>query len=379
MPSGYTGNDSTSPHATHAGGGTNYSYGCVECHYTGIGAEHNNTPKTFQSVFIDTTNSIGDKAGHKNSSADYNATSQSCSNVYCHSNGAPRGSAYVTKAPVWPGNKGTIVNQPNECTSCHEYGSTLTTNAHSRHVVDAGKACSTCHSATVDASGKIIDRSKHANSVKDVAIISQALPGVVVNATYNSTNATCTNSCHRNIARVNGFMVYTTPLIKATWDDSRHGSAAYCGSCHAASPATLAHPVHLVSASGPKLGTACTQCHPSTATSGGTSHVNGTVSVITQTTACAPCHTSPANATWTLASSVTCESCHVTGQSIVPNPGFKSYSAPVKDKFTVSGHGQAGTNYDVSRQCTACHSNNEADAHIGGGPTAKRLTLKVGS
>ena len=376
-PTGYTGNDGTSPHISHAGTGSYYSYGCKECHYDGInGAAHNTTPNTFQSVFIDPLNTIGQMAGYPNKPADYNATAQSCGNVYCHSNGAPRGGIIAWKtSPTWAGKKGSIIGQPSECTSCHENGNTLNTNAHYRHVTDAGKNCNTCHSTVVDNSGRIIDRTKHANSVKDVAVLSPSLPGVAVSSSFSSVDATCTNACHQNITRdLSGNKVYAAPLRPAKWGDTVKG-AAYCGSCHAASPATLAHPVHLTSVSGPKLGTACTQCHPYTATGAGTTHVDGTVEVVAQTTACTPCHPVPASATWTLASSVTCESCHLVGKSVVPVAGFGTYTAPVKSLFTASGHGQATTNYNLSRPCTACHSNNETDPHIGGGPTAKRLTL----
>lgn len=367
-PKGYTGNDGTSPHISHAGSGSYYSYTCKECHYDGInGSVHNTTPNTYQSVFISPLGTVGQNAGYPNAPADYNPTTQSCNNVYCHSNGAPLGGVIAWKtSPTWPGKQGSIIGQPNECISCHEYGSTLVTNAHYRHVTDAGKACNNCHSSTVNASGGIIDRTKHANGVKDVNLLG--------GGSYNSATATCNNNCHQNITRdVNGNKVYTAPIRSAQWNDTVKG-AAYCGSCHAAQPTTLAHPDHLVSVSGPRLGNACAQCHPYTATGGGATHVDGTVEVITQTTACTPCHPNPASATWPLPSSVTCQSCHLDGRSVVPN-AFGTYTAPVKANFAVSGHGQATTNYNLSRQCTACHSSNSTDAHIGGGPTAKRLTL----
>ena len=376
MAPGYTGNDNTSPHISHAGKGSYYSFACKECHYDGVnGANHNTTPKSYQSVFVESYGTVGTAAGYPNTTADYNATTKTCSTVYCHSNGAPRGVAIDYKSPAWNGTKGSIIGQPNECISCHGYGSTLTTNAHNRHVTDAGKNCNTCHQATVNTTGTIIDRSKHANATKDVAVLSPSLPGVSVASSFNSSDATCTNACHQNISRdAGGNKVYGDPIRPAKWDDALTGEA-YCGSCHAAVPSTLAHPLHLTAVSGPKLGTAgCAQCHSMAPTGGGTTHVDGgDISVITQTTSCYPCHPAPASATWTNAASVTCQSCHVVTQSIVPHPGYKSYSAPLKDQFSVSGHGQAGTNYDLSRQCTACHSANAADGHLG--VTSKRLTL----
>jgi len=345
----YTVDESFTPHATHASTGY-YNYACKNCHYDGTKPGYHNTGTgTFTDVFVDTTGSVGDKPGlTKNVPADYNPTDRTCSNVYCHSNGNPRGGTIAWKTattPGWAFGKNTILTKDFECISCHESGNTLVTNAHYAHVTSIGLKCYVCHNATASASGGIADRTKHANGAKDVSFVIQpaGFKGLFT-ASFNSTDASCTNSCH-GIA---------TPV----WTDT----ADQCGTCHAVPATSGSHTLHFTGTTGPNLGTsqaACSSCH--TFAAGNGLHANGQIDV----TGCTPCH--PGSPVWTNAATVTCESCHTGIASVVG-----AFTAPLKNLNNTAGHGQYSS-ATLNVTCTSCH--NASANHIGAGPTEKRLLL----
>ncbi len=167
----YTLDESFTPHATHADKAY-YNYACKNCHYDGTKpGSHNTQPATFQSVFVDTAGSVGELAGLKNFTTHYNKSARTCSNVYCHSTGNPRGGTMAWKPgsiPPWAFGKNTILGKASVCTTCHESGATLVTNAHYKHVTTNAMTCSVCHAKTVNNATAITDRTKHANGVKDV-------------------------------------------------------------------------------------------------------------------------------------------------------------------------------------------------------------------
>jgi len=337
--------ETQTPHAVHADAAY-YKYSCKNCHYDGTKQGYHNTGTgTFTDVFIDTTGSVGDQAGLiKNVPGDYNPTTKTCSNVYCHSNGKPRGGTISWKSattPGWEFGRNKIVNTSSECITCHEYGNTLVTNAHYAHVTSIGLKCNICHSATAGANGGIADRTKHANGTKDVSFVTQpANFAGLFTASFNSTDASCTNSCHGI-----GTPVWTV-----------QGSAP-CGSCHAVPATTGSHTLHFTGTTGPNLGTsqaACSSCH--TFAAGNGLHANGQIDV----TGCTPCH--PGSAVWANPALVTCVSCHVGTASVVG-----SYTAPLKDLNATVGHGQ----YALANQCTACHD--ATSSHIGPAMTKRLL------
>jgi predicted CxxxxCH...CXXCH cytochrome family protein len=347
-PGGYTRNEANNPHATHAGKGLNYSFQCRECHYDGISGS-NHAQGSFQDVFVDTTGSIGEAVGRKNTTADYNTTSYTCSNVYCHSNGNPRGGTPVYTPVVWDNGKGSIVGTPGECSACHGFGATLTSNAHDRHVIDGGYNCDTCHNSTVDATNKISTTGLllHANGAKDVALKAGGV--------YTSSTATCTNNCHTNTGG-------TTPIRAAVWTDTVTG-AAYCGSCHASAPSSGAHNTHFSAVQGPNLGTnesICNTCHTYTGPLSAT-HPNG-LPISMKATPCAPCHPNTVPV-WTDPALNTCQSCHMGIASVV-----NGFTAPLKDNtlYNASTHAYS---------CGLCHDG--AAPHIGAGPDQKRLKSPV--
>lgn len=360
-PDGYAGtygtasgvDESKTPHARHAGGGSNYSFACVECHK---GNSH--ASGTFQDVFKDPTGIIAATAGI---SPSYNSGSRSCSSVYCHSDGGPRNSSQVavvtTKAiPGWVNGKGAITG----CGSCHD--AVPATNAHARHLAQ-GYACSVCHAATVAADGTIGDRTKHVNGVKDVFF---ATGSPAAGTVWNTATGGCSaGGCHSGGAP--GSQAVKSPV----WTDSTTGG---CGSCHPVSPAIASgsgtigsgsHRTHLASAYGPAayLGaslSACQTCHIYASAQPDPRHVNGMVDLVSGAgSACAGCHpgTIPA---WG-SGRIDCTVCHGATPSTLPN----GVAAPSKLNFAVTGHGSFGLS------CTGCHDPNSR--HITGtlGSTAR--------
>ncbi|KAF0220458.1 MAG: cytochrome C family [Geobacteraceae bacterium] len=334
---GYTALDETkSPHVSHAGGAP-YSYACDECHK---GSSHKTG--TFQDVFKDKTGTI---AG---TGASYNAAARSCSTVYCHSNGAPRGGAVVYKAVSWPNGKGKIVGVAGECAMCHE--AAPATNVHGKHL-SKGYGCVACHAATVSGNTTISDRTRHADGVKTVTF--NAADPMAAGTVWNGAAATCAaGRCH-------GDGRGGTPLTTPNWTNAATGA---CGTCHAAAPATNAHTAHYSAPHGPNLGTVypsvCQNCHTYTTDTAST-HVNGVVEVPTGAgSACAACHPGAIPA-WATTSRLACTSCHAATPSVIGG-----IAAPYKAYFAVSGHGQASATYNGSRQCESCHDANST--HISG-------------
>ena len=365
---GYTALDEAfTPHATHADAAY-YKYTCKNCHYDGTRADsHNTSPATFQSVFVDTAGSVGALAGYANVPANYNSVNRTCSVVYCHSNGAPRGGTISWKSATTPSwqyvknvsGRNSILGQPSECITCHESGSTLNTNAHYKHVTTSGIKCYVCHYATVTGTPSIKDRTKHANGAKDVLFISRPenFMGGEFSASFITGNATCTNSCHTNGLGV-------PPATPANWTVPATGA---CGTCHPAVATTTLHPFHFTGTTGPKLGASpdCASCHNYSAST----HANG-VADLKPGNSCAPCHPAAAGTPiWAISAKVTCESCH-TGTASVVASQFGTYTAPLKG---LSGHKQYSTATVNKVKCTSCH-NSSAD-HIGASPTEKRLTV----
>jgi predicted CxxxxCH...CXXCH cytochrome family protein len=213
-------NESTSAHIAHAGGSP-YSKQCVECHQ---GSSH--LTGTYTDVFI-AKGPILSK--FPTLTPTYAAATFICTNVYCHSNGAPRGGTLVTLVPpAWNTGRGQIVGTPAECNACHGSDpATLTTNAHKKHL-DYAFGCISCHSATVAnvAGSPVINNPvRHVNGDKDILFsgFTSANRGV-----WSTTAATCTTIyCHSTVqgAGGNGAPAFAAPI----WT----GGPLACGACHA--------------------------------------------------------------------------------------------------------------------------------------------------
>jgi len=329
---GYTGNEAVSAHLRHTGN----SYGCKECHYSGAPSDlHRNG--SFKDVFTPyTSGMIARKFG---ASPQYNPDN-TCSTVYCHSNGAVP-PVYQTP-PNWFG--GNITT----CDACHE--ASPTTNAHAKHIgAPNNYSCENCHAVTATGSTVIKDKTKHANGGKEVQFSSTALPFV---NTGNFASETCSAVyCHSD-----GAGTYATPV----WTNSSTGA---CGTCHATTTrATAAHEQHLsISvAYGPKLNNlpvaaACNSCHGPDYTA---NHINGSVQLVADTSCTASCHKNGlGTSTWTSGIRPTCESCHAGLLSVIDGK-----TAPDKGLFQTAGHGKnsSSTSVVMNYVCTSCHDSNAA-------------------
>lgn len=144
-----------------------------------------------------------------------------------------------------------------------------------------------------------------------------------------------------------------------------------CDACHGSTAiASGAHPAHLAAIYGTQMNSqgvpnACRNCHTYTNELGLT-HIDGAIQApIAGCTISCHRNTIPS---W-ISGRVSCESCHTGNLSVI-----NGFTAPFKAKFTVSGHGQTGANYNASRSCVSCHDGNSA--HISGNPgTNKRIAV----
>ncbi len=255
-------------HFQHADKST-YAKACVECHK---GNTHNTG--SFIDVFNKNSNNrliAGPILALYSSrlQPSYNSSSFTCTNVYCHSDGAPRfttaGAATTSIAlaiiPPWSGGRGTIAGQATECQFCHKMATTPTSR-HATHLA-GGYSCETCHTNTAggsttiktikDPSGNLY----HVNGLKDVAF-----SGIAANGQWVAATAQCSALyCHSNGRSA------TTPVNPATitWN----GNAVTCTSCHGDRVSTgntlsARHYAHLNYTSTGGRPLYCTNCHAAT-------------------------------------------------------------------------------------------------------------------
>ncbi|RME38162.1 MAG: CxxxxCH/CxxCH domain-containing protein, partial [Deltaproteobacteria bacterium] len=380
--SGVFKDESATPHAAHANGGAGYSFGCQNCHGDGSGqlgsADHD--AGTFQQVLdkgVGTLPALTTNNGTLTPT--YNtAGSGTCSAVYCHSNGDPRGGTIQTVSVTWAAGAGTIIGSATECQQCH--GNDVTTMGakgnsatHTKHL-NKGFSCNVCHkdtaaSATALAAGAT--NGTHVNGAKDVAFDDTYSLGFAAlgTGTYTSAAGTCAVYCHSNGKGTNA-----TP----DWDVATSGA---CGTCHQVNATgdtgaalTGAHAKHLFDANGPQLN--CSDCHGAGADTGShTGHVNGAIDAPSQAT-CDACHGATSGGTgydaepvWTDPASVSCETCHLGTLAVV-----KGKTAPAKDTFVTTGHGSvANFNTAHPESCAACHDTS-GGKHFDGTSGDQQLT-----
>lgn len=352
--------ESQTPHFAHAGKAP-YAYGCSECH---LGNKH--ATGNFQQVFNTKTGIIAATGGAVPTYS--TASPGTCSNVYCHSNGA---GAY--KSPTWAGQKGSIVGTTSECSACHD--AAPSTSAHPGHL-SYGFNCSFCHSATVNDAKAIIDTTKHVNGVKDVKFSGTATIGGT--GSYDGTAHTCMNLyCHSNGNQ--GALVYANP---AAWNS---GANYGCNGCHGTSNSigapdyanggagTMTANTHGPHVTGSTSTTVCASCHFVTAssTTGGalvanSKHLNGTVNVVfnpatagptaawdpaTSTCTNVACH-GGAPAQWgSTAACLTCHAFAVNGR------------AAIGAQFGANSHHVQGSSVTAAN-CYQCHWEANSDGSI---------------
>ncbi len=336
-------------------------------------------------------------AASQNSGGSATFASDTCSNLYCHSNG--QGISSVT-TPAWKNGTAT-------CVSCHGDASTGTLSGkHAKHVANSNLGtnygCVDCHAATVDAAGAITNKAKHVNTFVN-------LSGAKVqkfDGQFNASLSCSTTYCHSD-GKGNQKAV--------TWDQAADSKG--CARCHGSETGTgsftsingmpnysslgagatnaNSHKIHAT------LAADCVKCHASTVNNDGTlkaggSHTDKTINVggtlvtynsATKSCSTNDCHngkqggtqlfTAPA-ATWgaklacngchgsdsltltsgthakhLLKAGISCEDCHsatATGSSAI-----KDSSKHVIGSVAVSGTTVAG--FDAGKNCTtSCHN-----------------------
>ena len=313
--------ESQTGHLPHAGNAP-YAFSCSECHAGNTHANGN-----FQQVFIRKTGIIAATGG---AVPVYSTASPgTCSNVYCHSNGAPVGGTAVYKSVTWANSKNTIVGKPGECGACHD--ASPPTNAHPGHLSD-GFACAVCHAATVSGNTTITDKSKHVNGTKDVLFSGTATIGG--SGSYNGAAHTCSNLyCHSNGNQ--GALVYANP---AAWNS---GVNYGCNGCHGTSN-PIGAPDY---PNGAGIGMANSHA----------AHVRGALNTI----ACSDCHFMTASST--TGSALVAISRHLSGVTNVDfNPATAGPNAawnPTTGTCTnIVCHGGAPAQWGSTAGCLTCHS-----------------------
>ena len=349
----------------------------------------------------------------------YNADAgDDCSNVYCHSSGAPRTgptgvagdrnwNAGLGTTPVWVGNGGptgdgfdsiTNLANTNRCQTCHgnDIGSMTSKNntaAHAVHINSAtlNYACGVCHENTAidkdTLSANATDQRPasgglHVNGVQNVVFNSTILYNALAGESYDSTgDGTCSVYCHDapSPGNPNGTGRF------ADWDtDTNLG----CNSCHDDQTTSFSgsHERHSSDANGPRLN--CAECHDTNADLGThTGHLDGAVTYNTLSGAdeltwgsdypqniCDRCHgwdtedqaAGALQPTWgSPASGKDCATCHagsVCG-AIFNNPSG-SHNPDHLANARTSGHNRptsagvynaATGNPAANADCTTCH------------------------
>lgn len=219
---GYSVDESTSPHAKHADVATGYggrfansgAYGeaCKACHKMPDESTHQDSV-----LWGDYGFELYTWAGGARS---YDNGTHNCSEVYCHSDGAPNGSITYT-TPNW--GAGTL-----DCAGCHE--SSPTTNKHTKHIEGSGLnfsfGCKNCHDGTVDDDTTISATGISTNHVDKVKSVFFGATGV--SGSYAAGAKECSDTyCHGNLADNQGNSG-NKPVF--------NGAATVCGSCHALPP-----------------------------------------------------------------------------------------------------------------------------------------------
>ena len=252
-----------------------------------------------------------------------------CTTTYCHGSKMPKGdTSGSTKSPAWD-NATLMTGSPGaDCGTCHGNPPTAGTTAGTHSGKTATTSCSGCHSF-VDATGKIIDKSKHLDG-SITATGGHARPYQHYNLAGALAPATnC--SCHD----------YTS--TSGTYPNGSPGNyvAPACRSCHVnAAPSTSSS-------------TQCSDCHGNTATTGTPNGGTGTFPNWSGS------HTAHINAGYT------CSKCHFNGGTGAIIHGYRNHSTTIRSgtlgtrQAYVNVNGNGAFTYTASSMTcanvTGCH------------------------
>ena len=268
----------TGKHARHTGGGSNYSFGCADCHSataSGNNSISSVTNHVNRRINVDLASTWGGSYSANNHEPD--AASGTCSANYCHSDGKATGITY--SSPSWAGNS-------LDCLGCHGNSTSNTLSGkHQAHVnndsfIGTNFGCADCHALTVNDNFTISNRGRHVNKMRDYSGVRAG------------RNAACSNIyCHSN--GKGGFVTPGTWSAGAAIDNCKgcHGSGtgsftSVAGEPNYANaginqPLANSHQRHV----GNNGAITCDTCHTQTTTSGtailsgSTLHLNGNLNV----------------------------------------------------------------------------------------------------
>lgn len=279
-PSGTAYPDTAGVHASH--GTLNVANVCNECHQ-GLGSitlDHFNRAKAHTTSLQAGAVVFGALASTGGLTPAYNATTQQCTNVYCHGNTLDKPATAIL-SPSWNAPFLTGVAS-NDCTKCHGYPPNI-----SPHSGVTPTQCINCH-PHVNASGTgFTDPTKHINGVIDASGAAHAFPypgSVHLSAAGAAPFPSCLTSgtgCHTN-AGASGANYPYPPATSVPPDcqgcHTKLPPGNSCGSCHGTAsnggrPNGTAFPDVAGQHSNNHGGFACSTCH-GTAGTGQTTHGN---------------------------------------------------------------------------------------------------------
>ncbi len=228
-------------HPKHAGAGAsgNYAFACTACHY-GFAETYSIHANGKVNVTVDPQYGSQAVASADGADAQRGFASSTCSNTYCHSNGASVSAGAIPSNTSANWGSGTLA-----CNACHGNPPNYTNgpskaNNHASH----GYTCDKCHYSTTTTGSTIADPTKHVNKIYDLT------PGISTSFTYTyaSPGGSCGSiSCHSNTG--------------STW------GASACLDCHLVSQGNRVAVVPQFSANSHHIqgvsanGTHCYQCH----------------------------------------------------------------------------------------------------------------------
>lgn len=365
-----------------------YRFACGSCHRPGPSyAIHANAPgnaKGDAQVFFGYTSpgknptySYGTTTSTSDNGFKWSNGSATCSNTYCHSNGAGGNGSAVNWA--------TISNSAVDirCKTCHRYTaasfSPMSTQRHYMHVGRYTFGCQECHYATTTIGNAITAKTKHVNKSKDVSWGTMNSGGDA----YANASTTCTNIyCHsRGTASATPFAAPINNTFK--WNTA---GALGCAGCHGdlgttgGNALSGAHQKHVNPAVNATLGLGnglgCIQCHAKTVSGNSTisnraMHVNTLIDYsgvrAGRDKSCANfyCHSNgnagaivyvnPAGG-WT-GGSLGCDGCHGTDSDFdATNNGAPNYVNGGSGTATANSHKKhVGYGIIDTTGCTNCH------------------------
>ncbi|SNB45863.1 Geobacter sulfurreducens CxxxxCH...CXXCH domain-containing protein [Geobacter sp. DSM 9736] len=210
---GGAGTVTANSHRSHVwGGGIADSTGCARCHRQTVDLSQASRLRPYSTLHLNRNRDVAFSAV-AGDGAVYTSSDQQCSTVYCHSNGLRFDNSTANfRTMTWGG-------APLTCASCHGDSASAEelSGRHGKHTASTiyVSSCDRCHSGTIDGTGKIVDRSRHANRTKDISFNN--------GGSYNSGSKSCTTYCHSD-ARGG------EPTFSVKWSDT--DITMKCYSCH---------------------------------------------------------------------------------------------------------------------------------------------------